>query len=109
VVESDEGCTIALDPAMDEPLRLEGVARELVNRIQRLRKESGFAVTDRIHLAVFGDGVVLRAAGEHEDYIAAETLATSVITGPQPDGGWTAAVHEVDLDGTRVLIGVRRA
>lgn len=109
VVESDEGCTIALDPVVDEPLRLEGVARELVNRIQRLRKETQLEVSDRITLAVFGEGDVEKAAAAHGDYIAAETLATELTAGTHPTPEWQDAVHETDLDGTRALIGVRRA
>jgi isoleucyl-tRNA synthetase len=109
VVESDEGCTIALDPAIDEALRLEGMARELVNRIQRLRKELGFSVSDRITLAIFGDDSVATAAGTYRDYIATETLAVDVTIAVTPPAAWTDAVQDVDLDGTAVRIGLRRA
>ncbi|CAN5779589.1 isoleucine--tRNA ligase [soil metagenome] len=109
VVASDEGCTIALDPTVDEALRLEGLARELVNRIQRLRKDTKLEVSDRIELGVFGAGEIGRAAAQHADYIAAETLATQLALGSHPDEGWAASVHDMDLDGARVLIGLRRA
>jgi isoleucyl-tRNA synthetase len=108
VVASDEGCTIALDPAIDEPLRLEGIARELVNRVQRLRKDSGLAVSDRIVLGVFGSADVLRALRDHEDYVARETLAVAITTGEVEDATWRDAVQDVDLDGHPVRIGVRR-
>jgi isoleucyl-tRNA synthetase len=109
VVESDEGCTIALDPAIDEPLRLEGIARELVNRIQRLRRDTQLQVSDRIELAVFAQGDIGAAAERHGEYIAAETLAVSLTVAAQPDAQWQGNGHEVDLEGARVLIGVRRA
>jgi isoleucyl-tRNA synthetase len=108
VVETDEGCTIALDPAITEELRLEGLARELVNRIQRLRKESGLEVSDRIRLGVFGAGDVQRAVEEHGAYIAAETLATEVESGAEPGDGRTDA-HYVNVDGVEARIAVRRA
>jgi isoleucyl-tRNA synthetase len=109
IVASDEGYTIALDPAIDEPLRLEGIARELVNRIQRLRKESGFAVSDRIALGIFGSADVLRALEAHADHVASETLAVTVSAGDVEDDAWQQAVQQVDLDGLSVRIGLRRA
>jgi isoleucyl-tRNA synthetase len=107
VVHTDEGCTIALDPAIDEPLRLEGIARELVNRIQRLRKDAGLAVSDRVSLAVFGEPDVLRALEEHRTYIMGETLALALETGTPGDASGDA--RHVDLDGARVLVVMRRA
>jgi isoleucyl-tRNA synthetase len=109
VVESDEGCTVALDPTVDEALRLEGLARELVNRIQRVRKDSGLAVSDRIRLVVFGGADVVRAAEEHRDYIAAETLATEVALASESEGSWVGPLHDADLDGAPVRIGVERS
>jgi isoleucyl-tRNA synthetase len=110
VVESDEGCTVALDTSIPEPLRLEGIARELVNRIQRLRREKGLAVSDRIELGIFSsDADVQRAAQEHRAWIGAETLALGVDLDPAPDTRWQADAQEVDVDGTAVLVGLRRA
>jgi isoleucyl-tRNA synthetase len=107
VVESDEGCTIALDPAINEELRLEGVARELVNRIQRLRKESGLAVSDRIELGVYGDSDVVRALARHGDYVARETLAVTVASGTGADA--PADAQQTDIDGVPIVLRVRRA
>jgi isoleucyl-tRNA synthetase len=109
VVAADEGCTIALDPAIDEPLRLEGSARELVNRVQRLRKESGLEVSDRIELGVFGSAELLRALAEHDDYVRRETLAVAITADDEPDDSWRDAVQDVDLDGLAARVGVRRA
>jgi isoleucyl-tRNA synthetase len=109
VVETDEGCTIALDATIDEALRLEGMARELVNRIQRLRRETGLEVSDRIELTLHAHGETGAAVARHADYIVAETLAVRVDVANEPDAAWQAAAHEVDLDGARVLIEIRRA
>jgi isoleucyl-tRNA synthetase len=66
---------VALDPAVSPALAQEGLARELVSRIQRLRKEAGFAVSARIELSLTGDAALLDAARGHAEYIAGETLA----------------------------------
>jgi isoleucyl-tRNA synthetase len=108
VVETDGGCTVALDPAISESLRLEGLARELVNRIQRLRKETGLQVSDRIRLAVFGGPDVRRALDAHGEYVAAETLALEVQTGDEPTAG-LAGVQQIDVDGVPAHIAIRRA
>ncbi len=106
-VETAEGFTIGLDPAVSEPLRLEGVARELVNRIQRLRRDSGLEVSDRIRLWLTGDGDVIRAVEAHGDYIAAETLAVELAADGAPaevDGA-----RDFDLDGVGARIALVRA
>ena len=105
IVESDEGATLALDPHVSEELRMEGLARELVNRVQRLRKDSGLAVSDRIELSLHGAGAVVTAARLHERYIAAETLAVRLEIGTGPN----TAGQEVDLDGEPVWLALKRA
>jgi isoleucyl-tRNA synthetase len=109
VVESDGGFTVALDPTVDDALRMEGVARELVNRIQRLRRDAGFAVSDRIRVGIFGAGNVRAAADAHRAYIAGETLAVELAVGAEPTRVYAAGVHEVDLDGEVARIGIERA
>lgn len=108
LVESDIGHTVALDPTIDEALRLEGLARELVSRVQRLRKEAGLEIADRIRLGIAGDRDVLTAAERHGDYIGGETLATSLATGDWTDGEY-GAVQALDLDGSVARIGLSRA
>jgi isoleucyl-tRNA synthetase len=66
--------TVALDVTISNKLKEEGVARELVNRIQNLRKESGFEVTDQIHIKLQKDGVIEQAVAANLAYIKAETL-----------------------------------
>ncbi len=108
VVESGDRFTVALDPAIDDDLRLEGLARELVNRIQRLRRDGGLEVSDRIRLWVTGEDDLLTAADRHGDYITGETLAVELATAPAPDGD---GVHDrdVDLDGVAGRIALQRA
>jgi isoleucyl-tRNA synthetase len=106
VVEADGGYVVALDPAIDEALRLEGIARELVNRVQRLRREEGFEVSDRIRLGIFGDAEVVRAAEAHRAFIAAETLALEFVAGGEVVPGRHGALREVEIDGARVQIGL---
>ncbi|HEX6104500.1 MAG TPA: isoleucine--tRNA ligase [Gemmatimonadales bacterium] len=106
LVASDGPYVVALDPRLTERLRSEGYAREVVNRIQRLRKEAGYVFTDRIGLWVAGEGPVLEAVRSHADYIRAETLARRLEVGgraPAPD-----LEQEVDIDGHGVVVGVQR-
>jgi isoleucyl-tRNA synthetase len=69
---------VALELELDDALRREGLAREIVHAIQNARKEAGLDVSDRIALGLGGDGELVDAARAHEAYIAGETLATSV-------------------------------
>jgi isoleucyl-tRNA synthetase len=104
-VESGEGYTVALDPTLDDALRREGLARELVNRIQRFRRDLDLNVSDRIHLGVFGESEIVAAAQEHADYIARETLAVELEA--EPDGGADyAAQREVELDGMKAAVAL---
>ena len=111
VVRAANGFTAAIDPALDDELRAEGLARELVNRVQRLRKESGLDVTDRIRLAIAGPEGVRAAATRHRAFIAGETLAVDVAVAGEEDGasgGYTNR-REVAFDGTRAAIALARA
>ena len=109
VVRSEGGYTAALDPTLDEDLKSEGLARELVNRIQRLRKESGLAITDRIRLAVYGSAQVRTAAGDHHDFICGETLAAEFeIDDNQDTIAGYEAVQSVKIDDMDVVIALNR-
>ena len=107
VVRSEGRYTVALDPTLDEELRREGLARELVNRIQRLRRDSGLEITDRIRLAVGGTEAVCAAARQHQAAIARETLAVVVEVGAGP-GEDLAARQEVVVDGETAVLGLAR-
>ncbi|MCX6178211.1 MAG: isoleucine--tRNA ligase [Chlorobiales bacterium] len=82
LVASDEanGIMVALDTEMTEELEMLGLSRELVSRIQALRKESGFEITDRISLCIHGSEKLLDALKINDAYIKSETLTTSLIT-----------------------------
>jgi isoleucyl-tRNA synthetase len=108
VVKSEGGYTVALDPRLDDALREEGLARELVNRIQRLRKDSGLEITDRISLGVYGPELVERAVSAWRDFIAGETLALDVQTGSAMDGARFEIAKDVELDGLSVRIALSR-
>ena len=77
-VEAEAGRAVALALELDDELRREGLAREIVHAIQNARKQAGLDVSDRIALTLGGDDGLVEAARAHEDYIAGETLATSV-------------------------------
>jgi isoleucyl-tRNA synthetase len=102
-VEAEAGHAVALQLEVDEELRREGQAREIVHAIQNARKESGLDVSDRIELRLGGDPELLEAAREHEAYVAGETLATEVhYDGAGPD------VISTTIEGRELSIGVSR-
>ncbi|MBF8149777.1 isoleucine--tRNA ligase [Winogradskyella sp. F6397] len=74
LVANEGALTVALDVTINEDLRKEGIARELVNRIQNLRKDSGFEVTDRIDVQLQKDDQIIEAVSSNEAYIKSETL-----------------------------------
>ena len=82
LVATEGPLTIALDIQISEALKKEGVARELINRIQNLRKDSGFEVTDKIEVAIFADGnaseEIASALEQYKDYVSAQTLALAM-------------------------------
>jgi isoleucyl-tRNA synthetase len=78
LVASSGNITVALDVHISEELKKEGIARELVNRIQNLRKDSGFEVTDTIDVTIQKDGIVEGAISENINYIKNETLTVNL-------------------------------
>jgi isoleucyl-tRNA synthetase len=87
LVGANEGLiTIALETALSEDLLIEGIARELVNKINTMRREAGMDVTDRIHVKMETTDRVKAAFKEYEDYIQSEVLALSVKFEPSPNG-----------------------
>jgi isoleucyl-tRNA synthetase len=98
-VASEDGITVALDVTLDDELIAEGTARELVNRIQNLRKNIGMNVTDRITITIEGKEGIEEAITSFGDYIKAETLADSLSVASLTEG---TAVEW--LDGERILM-----
>ncbi len=91
---------VALNLELDDELRSEGLAREVIHAVQGARKSAGLNVEDRIALTLGGDETLLDATRAHEAYVAGETLATSV----RYDG--SASGSETQIEGLRLLIGV---
>jgi len=104
LVESDGGLTVALDTHLTEALVAEGNAREFVNRVQNLRKDAGFQVTDRIGIVVSGPPDLVAMLTGLRAYIMAETLAEEFGTGP-PKGDLTSTT---DINGQSLSIGIER-
>jgi isoleucyl-tRNA synthetase len=102
-VEAEAGHAVALELELDEELRREGLAREVVRAVQEARKQAGLEVSDRISLELGGDDELLDAARRHESYIAGETLATSV--GYGKDG----AGERATIEGRELRIAVSKA
>jgi isoleucyl-tRNA synthetase len=91
----DAGWAVALDLSVDDELRAEGLARELVRSINDLRKETGMAIADRIQIRLDGPEVVRAVVERHGQWIAGEVLATDLALGPVDDGdGHMLAIDE---------------
>ncbi|HUJ33985.1 MAG TPA: isoleucine--tRNA ligase [Solirubrobacteraceae bacterium] len=103
-VEREGSHAVALELEIDEELRIEGWAREIVRAIQRARQDAGLEVTDRIVLTVDGDEALIAAARAHQDYIAGETLALQV-SYESLDG----SIPPVDIDGRELRVVVALA
>ena len=105
LVASEGKLTVALDITVTDELRKEGVARELVNRIQNIRKDSGLEVTDKITVEIEAKELVEGAVAEFGDYIGSQTLAASVKCSAEPQG---AFVVESDIDEEPLRIAITK-
>ncbi len=99
VAANSGAITVALDTILNDDLILEGFARELVNKINTMRREGGFAVTDRIVIALKATDKVLSAFKKHEEYVMHEVLGTQVNLDCQEGTEW-------DINGEPALIGI---
>ncbi|HEV8358450.1 MAG TPA: isoleucine--tRNA ligase [Gemmatimonadales bacterium] len=106
LVQSAGSYVAALDPVLTDELRREGLAREAVNRIQRLRKDAGYEYTTRIALWIDGPAPVLDAVRAHAETIRGETLARALHAGKRP----ARADREemVEIDGHQVTLAIAR-
>ncbi|MCB0614940.1 MAG: class I tRNA ligase family protein, partial [Phaeodactylibacter sp.] len=103
-VASDDNITVALDITLDEELEAEGMARDIVNRIQNIRKDKDFEVTDKIRVALQKDAELAPAVEKYGEYIKAETLATELQLMDEVADG-----EEIELPGeVKVRIRVRK-
>ncbi len=101
------GCYVAVDTTITPELAREGLARELVHRIQNMRRSAGLEIADRIAVTYQGDEGMreVLAQGPLADYIRGETLAVRLTEGPPEDGAYSETLR---LDGMEVTVGVKR-
>ncbi len=99
LVANSNGITVALDITISEELKNEGIARELVNRIQNIRKDSGFEVTDKIKVQIKRDGILEDAVSKNEDYIKSETLTDELVFVDVLENG-----TEIEFDDIKTII-----
>jgi isoleucyl-tRNA synthetase len=98
---NEKDLTVALDTALNEELLSEGLARELVNKINTMRREQNFNVTDRIRVVIQAGEKVRRAFAEHRAYVVGETLAQEVVFGNVEGVAW-------DLNGESVQLSIQK-
>jgi isoleucyl-tRNA synthetase len=107
-VQEEGGFFAAIDPTVTPELRLEGYARELISRVQRMRKESGFSVSDRIALSVAGSEEVRAVIDAHGARIADEVLATELVFRAAGADGDMQGTQAIDLDGITAFLAINR-
>lgn len=106
-LERDGSHAVALELAIDDDLRREGLAREVVHAIQAARKGAGLEITDRIHLTLDGDEELLAAARAHQPYVTGETLTEALEYGPI--GPTSHGSHDAEIEDLLLRVGVARA
>jgi isoleucyl-tRNA synthetase len=99
LVANSNGITVALDITISEELRKEGIARELVNRIQNIRKDSGFEVTDKIKVQILKNDSIEQAVLANESYIKSETLTNELIFVSEINNG-----TEIEFDELKTIL-----
>ena len=103
LVANEGNITVALDITIDQELMEEGIAREIVSKIQNLRKSNGFEVTDRIGLNFSGDFEIEKAINNNIEYIKSETLANAIQFNVQQEGG-----HEIFFEKLKTKIFITK-
>ncbi|HEY2537507.1 MAG TPA: isoleucine--tRNA ligase [Solirubrobacteraceae bacterium] len=112
-VEREGAHAVALDLTLDEDLRREGHAREIVHAVQNARKTAGLQVEDRIELELAGAAALIEAASAHSEYIAGETLAVTLALGGDATNSSSAGAEryreQTEVDGLQLSIALRKA
>ena len=111
-VEREGAHAVALDLALDDDLRREGHAREIVHAAQNARKTAGLQVEDRIELGLAGAPALVEAVSSHRDYVAGETLAVALDVGDgaaSPSAGTGYYREQTEVDGLELTIVLRKA
>ena len=101
----DKGVTVVLDTNLTEDLIREGYAREVISKLQTMRKEAGFEVTDRIHVTYQSDDELAAAVEAFGDMISRTTLALSITRG---DAAGDSVSKEWDINGRKAVLSVRK-
>jgi len=104
VVQADDVLTAALDTRITHDLRIEGLAREFVNRVQNMRKNAGFDVIDRIKIYYETSDELLKAIAERSEYICNETLAESL----SPNFQKASFTENWEINGSEAAIGIEK-
>jgi isoleucyl-tRNA synthetase len=104
-VAADKGVTVAVDAVITDELRAEGLAREIVRRVQTMRKEAGFNIEDRITTWYLADGELVEVIDAWGEYIRSETLSGELLAGKPPADAYRET-HSVD--GASITLAVRR-
>jgi isoleucyl-tRNA synthetase len=104
-VAADVLYTVAVDANLTPELRVEGLAREIVRRVQAMRKDAGFDISDRIATYYQAESDLSQVFISWGDYIKAETLSTRLMSGEPPAGAYT---EDHNLDGQKLKLGVKR-
>ena len=105
VSASENGLTVVLDVHITEELLLEGIKRELVSKIQSMRKEAGFDVTDRINISYCASGNSKVVLTKFAEEIKGDILAETIVEIELPESGF---VKEIDVNGDKVILSVEK-
>ena len=107
-VAEDGDLLVALDTTLDAELEAEGLAREVAHRLQAMRKSAGYAISDRIRIAITADGTAADALSAHEAWLRDEVLATDVIIGANAALDAPDATDAMPHDGSTIDLAVAR-
>lgn len=102
LVANEGNVTVALDITVDEDLRLEGIAREIINRIQNIRKSRDYDITDRINVVFVSSPDIDGVVSKYGEYIGRQVLAESISVAENDNGSY----EELDLDGFKVYVRI---
>ena len=106
IAAEDRGVTVVLDTNLSDELIREGYAREVISKVQTMRKDAGFEVTDRISLYYEGDDELAAALDAYKEMIGRTTLATSIARGTAPEG---YVSQQWDINGKKATLGIAKA
>jgi isoleucyl-tRNA synthetase len=106
-VTTEKGITVAIDTVITRELRLEGLAREFVRRVQDLRKQADFNISDRIEVFYQASEELADAVRTHQEYIMNEVLAVSMEDRASPESAFSTG-ETISLEGEELQLGVKQ-